>query len=213
MKRLNKKIRIFSALFRNYFLTLNGYGYILNFLLNSWKYKRYNILTSVALSVRVKGKKYISLGKGVTVQRSGWLLAFKKDEVKPDLIIGDYTAIGDFSHITAMHKVIIEDHVLIANNVYISDNIHGYEDILVPVIEQEIKFKSDVLIGRGAWIGENVCIIGANVGRNSVIGANSVVTKDIPDFCVAAGSPAKVIKRFDLEEKKWKSINDSKPKI
>lgn len=62
------------------------------------------------------------------------------------------------------------------------------------------------MIGNVAWIGENVCIIGASVGKNSVIGANSVVTRDIPDFCVAVGSPARVIKKFDFSDECWKSI-------
>jgi acetyltransferase-like isoleucine patch superfamily enzyme len=60
-----------------------------------------------------------------------------------------------------------------------------------------------VRIGSGAWLGENVCVIGANVGRNSVVGANSVVMSDIPDFCVAVGAPARVIRRFDASLGKW----------
>ncbi len=56
--------------------------------------------------------------------------------------------------------------MLTANNVYISDNIHGYEDITRPVIRQPVKYKRSVEIGSGAWIGENACIIGANVGKN-----------------------------------------------
>jgi acetyltransferase-like isoleucine patch superfamily enzyme len=64
-------------------------------------------------------------------------------------------------------------------------------------------FKKEVIIGSGSWIGENVCIIGASVGRNSVIGCNSVVTKDIDDYCIAVGSPARVIKRFDFNTRQW----------
>jgi acetyltransferase-like isoleucine patch superfamily enzyme len=63
---------------------------------------------------------------------------------------------------------------------------------------------SPVIIQDGAWLGENVCVVGASVGKNSVVGANSVVTKDIPDYCVAAGAPAIIIKRFDLEKKEWR---------
>jgi acetyltransferase-like isoleucine patch superfamily enzyme len=59
------------------------------------------------------------------------------------------------------------------------------------------------LIGDGSWIGENACIIGAHVGKNCVIGANAVVTSDIPDYSVAVGVPAVVIKRFDAPSKMW----------
>ena len=97
----------------------------------------------------------------------------------------------------------IGDDVLTANNVYISDNIHCYENITTPVIKQPVKYKRSVEIGSGAWIGENACIIGANVGRNSVIGANAVVTSDIPDYAVAVGIPAKVIKQYDSVQEKW----------
>ena len=63
--------------------------------------------------------------------------------------------------------------------------------------------KKPVIIGEGSWIGENVCIIGASVGKHCVIGANAVVTKDIPDYCVAVGTPAKIIKKYDTKIKKW----------
>jgi acetyltransferase-like isoleucine patch superfamily enzyme len=61
---------------------------------------------------------------------------------------------------------------------------------------------------QGAWLGENVCVIGASIGKNSVIGANSVVTKNIPDYCVAVGSPAKVIKKYNVEKQIWEAYND-----
>ena len=89
--------------------------------------------------------------------------------------------------------------MLTANNVYISDNSHDYENTEVPIISQPVKFKKRVQIGSGSWIGENVSIIGANVGKNSVIVANSVVTSDIPDYSVAVGAPAKVIKRVNQD--------------
>ena len=64
----------------------------------------------------------------------------------------------------------------------------------------------EVEIGEGSWIGEGVCVIGAKIGRHCVVGANAVVTKDIPDNTVAVGVPAKVIKKWDEESKTWKSI-------
>jgi acetyltransferase-like isoleucine patch superfamily enzyme len=107
-----------------------------------------------------------------------------------------------------VREVVIGDEVLTANNVYISDNIHEYEDITKPVMHQAVRFKRTVVIGAGAWIGENVSIIGASVGKNSVIGANSVVTRDIPDYCVAVGAPAVVIRQFDLQLQTWVDKRD-----
>ena len=73
----------------------------------------------------------------------------------------------------------------------------------MPVKYQPIKQLNEVYIGDGCWIGENVCIIGASIGKNSVIGANAVVMKDIPDYCVAVGAPARVIKKYDFDLQEW----------
>lgn len=119
------------------------------------------------------------------------------------LIIRDGCTIGNFCHIYATGEVILEKDVLTADRVYISDNLHGYEDITMPIHKQPIKQNGCVTIGEGSWLGENVCVVGASIGKHCVIGANSVVTKDIPDYSVAVGIPARVIKRYDFEQKKW----------
>ncbi|HHQ4611724.1 MULTISPECIES: DapH/DapD/GlmU-related protein [Aeromonas] len=62
-------------------------------------------------------------------------------------------------------------------------------------------------IGDNVWIGEGVSIVGASIGRNSVVGANSVVTHDIPEYSVAVGSPARVIKQYNFEMKRWEKVN------
>ncbi|RWX02391.1 acyltransferase [Flavobacterium cerinum] len=177
------------------------------FLFNFSSYKNLNLRAVVFFSVRVQGKKHISIGRNSVVQRGGWLLALKIDENEPVLSIGDNCAIGDYCHIISVRKVIFEDNVLMANNVYVSDNLHGYEDVTTAIKDQPIKFKKEVVLQSGCWIGENVCIIGASIGKNSIIGANSVVTKDIDDYCIAVGSPARVIKKYDLVTKKWNSVN------
>lgn len=182
---------------------------LLYYLLNFFNFNKLNFRAIVFFSVRVQGKKYISIGRNSVVQRGGWLLALKINDRVPMLEIGDNCAIGDYCHITAVRKVKIEDDVLLANNVYISDNLHGYENIKIPIINQEVIYKKEVIIGSGSWIGENVCIIGASVGRNSVIGCNSVVTKDIDDYCIAVGSPARVIKRFDFNTRQWVQEKDN----
>ena len=136
-------------------------------------------------------------------QSGVWLFCGSANEIPGKLQIGDNCSFGYRNHITCVGEVVIGSNVLTANNVYISDNSHGYENIEVPIISQPVKFKRRVQIGSGSWIGENVSRIGANVGKNSVIGANSVVTSDIPDYWVAVGAPAKVIKRFNQDTKRW----------
>jgi acetyltransferase-like isoleucine patch superfamily enzyme len=88
---------------------------------------------------------------------------------------------------------------LIARNVYISDHIHKYSQADLPILAQGLDKIGGVLIKSGAWLGQNVVVCpGVTVGTGAVVGANSVVNQDIPDFCVAAGSPARVVKKIEL---------------
>jgi len=153
---------------------------------------------------RLDGAEGIEVGTKSVFQRGVWLYCCDIDAKKPAVLsIGKGCTFGYHNHITCVQSVVIGEHVLTANNVYISDNIHEYEDIERPIMHQNVKFKSAVAIGSGSWLGENVCIIGASVGKNCVIGANAVVTHDIPDYSVAVGSPAKVIKQYNFESKSW----------
>jgi acetyltransferase-like isoleucine patch superfamily enzyme len=158
----------------------------------------------------ITGGKRIFLGKNIYIRKNTWLATEPiNKESACSLIIGDGTYIGNFCHIYATNKIIIGKKVLIADRVYISDNVHSYENIHMPIIDQPVKQLKPVTINDGCWLGENVCVIGASIGKNSVIGANAVVTKDIPDFCIAVGAPAKIIKRFNFEINQWEKTNSN----
>jgi len=154
----------------------------------------------------IEGEKYISLEDKVSFNTGIWILALKQNSIIPKIIIKEGTTIGRFAHIVAINEIVIEQNVLIADKVYISDNLHSYDNPSIAILEQPIVFKGEVSIGENSWIGENVSIIGVKIGKHCVIGSNSVVTKDIPDFSVAVGSPAKVIKRYNFKIKKWERI-------
>ena len=102
-----------------------------------------------------------------------------------------------------MNRIDIKDNVAMADKVYITDNAHNYEDINTLMKEQEILDFGPVVIGENTWLGENSCIMGASIGKHCVIGVNTVVTSDIPDYSIAVGSPARVIKQYNFETKKW----------
>ncbi len=164
--------------------------------------------SSKLINPTLTGAKRIFIGSKVYINDKGWLACEPlTGDADAKLIIGDGTYIGRFSHIYATSKIEIGKKVLMADKVYISDNLHSYENIEMPVIDQPIKQTNQVIIGDGAWLGENVCVIGARVGRNSVIGANSIVNKDIPDYCVAIGSPAIIIRRYNFETKQWQKTD------
>jgi acetyltransferase-like isoleucine patch superfamily enzyme len=116
----------------------------------------------------------------------------------PIIKIGDgCSAVGGLT-VSGVCKIEVEDEVLIARNVYISDHSHRFDDPKISIKFQGIDRIAPVRIGKGAWIGQNAVIFpGVTIGRGAVIGANSVVRESVPDRCVAAGVPAKIIRRLD----------------
>ncbi len=157
--------------------------------------------------LRIEGADNIEIGNKVFIHEQAWLATLATSGKKPLLKIEDNVFIGDFAHIYATDRIIIEENVLIANYVYIADNSHEYEAINKPIKEQPVKNIGEVIIGENSWIGEKVSIIGATIGKHSIIGANSVVTKDIPDYCIAVGVPAKVIKKYNFEMEEWQKVD------
>ncbi len=106
--------------------------------------------------------------------------------------------------LAAMQEITIEDDVMFASNVMISDGSHGYENADEPYKYQKMFKIAPVVIKRGCWIGQNVVIMpGVIIGELSIIGANSVVTKSVPSRCIAAGAPAKILKKWDSAARRW----------
>lgn len=178
-----------------------------------YKYKLGGVTWSTFIDspLEIYGGKNIFIGNRASIHYKTWLAAKPlTGEEKCRLVIKDGCTIGHFNHIYATKSIILQENVLTADKVYISDNLHGYEDINIPILKQPICQIGTVEIGEGSWLGENVCVIGANIGKHCVVGANSVVTKDIPDYCVAVGAPAMVIKRYNFEKEEWVKTKNEK---
>lgn len=121
---------------------------------------------------------------------------------QPEIQIGDDCNIGDYCQMTAINKIIIGNGLLTGRFVYIGDNSHGglsVEEANIPPIKRKLMSKGDIIIGKNVWICDRVSVLGGvTIGNNVIIGAGSIVTHDIPDNCMAAGAPAKLIKRLDV---------------
>lgn len=167
------------------------------------KFRYFDKSSILICPLKLDGINNIIIGANVVINYRSWLAAVPIDGGDCLLEIGEGSVIGNFNHIYASQKIIIGKKVLTADRVYISDNFHEFEDITTPIMDQKIRQNKSVEIGDGSWIGENVSILGCKIGKNCVIGSNAVVTKDIPDFCIAVGVPAKVIKRYCLKSKCW----------
>lgn len=140
-----------------------------------------------------------------------WLQHPQKEHVNqvftPTLTIGDRVTATSALQITVFSEVIIEDDVMFASNVFICDGMHGYGSANVPYKYQGIEKVSSIIVKKGSWIGQNVVILpGITIGEYAIVGANSVVTRSIPDRCIAAGIPASVIKRWDETSQVWQSM-------
>ena len=138
------------------------------------------------------------------------VLEHKGHKYNPQIIVGDNVSVVDFVHIGATNHVEIGDNVLMGSNIYISDHNHGIysgknqTSPHIPPVNRYVSNDKKVVIGNNVWIGEFVSILpGVTIDRGSIVGANSVVTKDIPPFSIAVGTPAKVIKEFNFEKHIW----------
>jgi acetyltransferase-like isoleucine patch superfamily enzyme len=122
-----------------------------------------------------------------------------------EVIIGNNSRIGIGN--TIIGPVTIGHNVILAQNVVISGLNHGYRDITLPPNDQPVSTDS-IKIEDDCWIGANVVITsGVTIGKHVVVGAGSVVTKDIPAFSVVVGNPAKIIKQYSFELKRWESVS------
>lgn len=161
----------------------------------------------------MRGRRYINYGKGFTAGRGCRIEAYPLDGKSTSIIIGKNVQINDYVHITGVKKVLIGDNVLIAGKVYISDSCHGnysgseYDSSPLSIPIDRPLTSKEVVIEDCVWIGESVSVLpGVTIGRGSIIGANSVVTKNIPEYAIAAGNPARAIKKFNFETKKWERV-------
>lgn len=166
-------------------------------------FARFGVRSRVLRPIRIDGSDCITIGSRVFINNFAWIEMIRTFSERPRLDIQDGVYIGNSAHIIATQSIEIGRDVLIADRVYIADYIHGYEDVHRPVKMQALIPRQPVSIGDGSWIGENVVILGARIGRNCVIGANAVVSSDIPDFCVAVGAPARVVRHWCQFQMQW----------
>lgn len=183
---------------------------VIKSLITFWKAKSNRLKIGggnyINMNVKFVNRGTIILGNDVTVRPSTCVYANNGRSI---VSFGNHTEIGNHSTISSHVEVVLEDGVLTGPHVFISDHNHEYRNPDIPVYKQGVMSAggSKVVIGEGSWLGTNVVVVGnVRVGKHCVIGANSVVTKDIPDYSVAAGIPCKVIKQYDFGKNEWVKV-------
>ncbi len=158
----------------------------------------------------LEGDERIVIGKNTFIGTGSELAAYCshfKRHLDSHLIIGNHVRITSKCRITCAGTIRIGNDALFAPDVFITDHNHGMDpEAPGGYSPQEITI-SNVTIGEGVWLGQRVCVLpGVTIGDHSIIGANSVVTHDIPGFSIAVGAPARVIKKWSKERKCWETV-------
>lgn len=126
--------------------------------------------------------------------------SYFKQIFTPHLKIGNNSCLGDDGHITCINRIIIGDNVRMGRKVFITDNSHGASVRELLDIRPNLRplySKGPVIIEDNVWVGEMVCIMpGVTIGYGSILGANSVITHDVPPYCVVGGNPARILKNL-----------------
>ena len=164
---------------------------------------------------RLRGLRYMQIGRDFQAGDSLWIEAVARYESQvfaPRIVIGDSVRVSQWVHIAATNSVEIGDHCLIGSKVIITDHAHGqyakrHSSPLEPPAVRQLDHDRKVVIGRNVWLGDGVVVMpDVTIGEGCVIGANSVVSRDIPPFSMAVGAPATPIKRYDFSTHEWEKI-------
>jgi acetyltransferase-like isoleucine patch superfamily enzyme len=168
----------------------------------------------IRFPIFVRGRKWIVFGQAFSAGRGLRIDAYGNSDTKGHLIhIGKCVRINDYVHIGAICSITIGDRVEIASKVFISDHNHGsfsgsgpHTDPTLPPHDRPLRAEP-VVIEDDVWLGESVAVLaGVRIGRGSIVGALATVTRDIPAYSIAVGSPARVVKRYSQESSRWEPV-------
>lgn len=149
----------------------------------------------------------LSIGNNSVIGKNCVIYLIKKHKnqiFKSQILIGNNVYIGHYCQIHSVNKIEIKDGCVLSDYIYISDVAHGLSPINGLIMEQPLESKGDVYIGENSFIGYGSTILpGVKIGKYCIIGARSVVTKNVPDYTMISGNPAKVIKKYNVDKNEW----------
>jgi acetyltransferase-like isoleucine patch superfamily enzyme len=150
----------------------------------------------------------IRIGNDVILARDVWInIPNVPDTPEPVIILEDGCAMGRRAVISARNQIHIKRNTIFGPSVLVMDHNHGFEDVTRPIRDQGETKGGTIRIEEGCWIGFGTAIVCSQgelvIGQNSVIGANSVLTRSVPPFSVVIGNPARIVKQFDPSKEEW----------
>ena len=192
-----------------------GLGHLFSNLFSMWLVHTYpfasigeDFYAHYRVDLKRQAARYIAIGNHVTVDKDVWLnIAAYPDNVAPMLILSDGCRFSRRCVISAKNNVWIGPNCMFGPSVFITDHNHAYEDVTLSIRTQGTTDGGKIRIEEGCWIGSGAAIVCEEgeliIGQHSVIGANSVVTRNVPPYSVAIGHPARIVKQFDHSKQKW----------
>lgn len=168
------------------------------------RFKKIGLVTYIGKVTHIYGGRKISIGNKVRIFPGLRIETHRNGSI----VIGDNISIGQNFHLISSDEVLeIGKDTTISGNVFITNIDHNYEKIDTHILDQEYIIKK-TLIGENCFIGYGAALqAGTILGKQCVVGANSVVRGTFPDYCVIAGAPAKIVKRYNAETNTWQKTN------
>ena len=169
----------------------------------------------ISLGSTIRGGKYIEIGRNFYAGRGFWIECvgtYHNKKHCPKITIGDNCSVSNYVHITACCDISIGANVLIGSKVLITDHSHGQysgdeqsSPATAPALRPLFAKGSNITIEDNVWLCDNVVILsGVKIGHGTIVSANSVVSDNVPSFCIVGGTPAKVLRRFDCKSNAWR---------
>lgn len=152
------------------------------------------------------GSHRMAFGNDVFVGRdSQIMIAHDRPQPGPMIVFGNGTSINRRALIAAVNEIVFGEYVLTAPGIYVADASHEFRNAGMPITMQGLQESTSRLeVASHSWIGINAALVGnIRIGKGSVIGSNAVVNRSIPDYCIAVGQPARVVRAYDARVKDW----------
>jgi acetyltransferase-like isoleucine patch superfamily enzyme len=151
----------------------------------------------------------IKLGNSVIICKDVWMNIScpSPENEDPIIVLDDRSIIAPNCELSAKNRIHLERGVMLSPHVLVMDHNHAYEDTNVPIRDQGVTGGGTIRIGEGTWVGHGASIVCSRselvIGRNCVVAANTLIHRSFPDYCVIAGSPARIVRQFDPERGVW----------
>jgi len=187
------------------------FWYRLSNVKNRFLFGSYGKDVYIESGVVINRPRFVHVGNHVRIKRNTSINLHPMDKQSKEILLflGDHVIISEGCFISACNHLVIEENVGVSPNVMIIDNSRVLGNIDRPSKEQDLKI-GDVHIGADSWIAYGACILpNVAIGKHCIIGALSVVNKDIPPYSLAVGSPARVVKRYDFDRGEWVKVSES----